>query len=53
MNKTTRKIRAKGYSLDEFLDLLGRSLRWYRQHSGKGTKQDVQINDFIDSLENK
>jgi hypothetical protein len=53
MNKLTRKIRNKGYTLLEFCEIIGYSLRWYREHAVKDNKQNKLINDKVDKLENK
>ena len=53
MNKLTRKIKDKGYSLPEFLKEIGYSLRWYRDHEKKDNKQNKMIVDKIDELEEK
>ena len=53
MNKLTRKIRNKGYTLLEFCEAIGYSLRWYREHANKDNKQNKLIVDEIDQLENK
>ena len=53
MNKLTRKIRNKGYTLLEFCEVIGYSLRWYREHVNKSNKQNDLINDEIDNLETR
>ena len=53
MNALTRKIRDKGYTLLEFCEIIGYSLRWYREHAVKDNKQNRKIIDEIDELENK
>ena len=50
MNKLTRKIRNKGYTLLEFCDHIGYSLRWYREHASKDNKQNKLINEAVDVL---
>ncbi len=50
MNPVTRKIRNKGYTLNEFCELIGYSLRWYRTHANKDSKQGKQINNFVCEL---
>ena len=53
MNKLTRKIRDKGYTLNEFCHAIGYSLRWYRTHASKDNKQNELIKSEIDSLQCK
>lgn len=53
MNKLTRKIRNKGYTLIEFCEVIGYSLRWYREHCNKSNKQNELIKTEINELENK
>lgn len=53
MNKLTRKIRNKGYTLLEFCKVIGYSLRWYREHCNKDNKQNRLINAEIDKLKEK
>ena len=53
MNKLTRKIRNKGYTLLEFCEVIGYSLRWYREHCNKDNKQNELIQDEINSLKEK
>ena len=53
MNKLTRRIKDKGYSLPEFCKEIGFSLRWYRQHENKTNKQNELIVTKIDELESK
>jgi hypothetical protein len=51
MNKLTRKIRNKGYTLEQFCLAIGYSLRWYRTHCGKDNKQNELISRLVDELE--
>ena len=53
MNKLTRKIRSKGYTLLEFCEIIGYSLRWYREHAIKDNSQNKKIVNEINELENK
>ncbi len=53
MNKLTRKIRDKGYSLLEFCEVIGYSLRWYREHANKNNKQNQLISNEVDKLKSK
>ena len=53
MNALTRKIRDKGYTLLEFCEIIGYSLRWYREHAVKDNKQNAKIVNEINQLENK
>ena len=50
MNKLTRKIRDKGYTLNEFCHAIGYSLRWYRTHASKDNKQNELINRLADGI---
>ena len=51
MNPLTRKIRNKGYTLKQFLEKIGFSLRWYRTHEIKGAARHDELNNMIDNLE--
>ena len=53
MNKLTRKIRNKGYTLLEFCEVIGYSLRWYREHAKKENIQNELIKFYIQQLEDK
>ena len=54
MYPTTRKIRDKGYSLEEFYKKIGRSSGWYREHCKvEGTERYDLIIAFIDKLDAK
>lgn len=54
MNPLTRKIRNKGYTLLEFCNQVGYSLRWYREYAKRqDTEQNKLIQTYIDELENK
>jgi len=53
MNKLTRKIRNKGYTLNEFCHAIGYSLRWYREHASKDNKQNELIARYTDELPSK
>jgi hypothetical protein len=53
INPLTRKIRNKGYTLKQFLEKIGFSLRWYRTHEIKGAARNDELNDMIDNLEDK
>lgn len=53
MIKQTRLIRNKGYTLNEFCDVIGYSLRWYREHVGKASKQGKLIDDYIEQMSNR
>jgi len=46
----TRKIRSKGYTLLEFCEAIGYSLRWYREHANKDTKQNKLIARYVEAL---
>ena len=50
MNKLTRKIRNKGYTLNEFCHAIGYSLRWYREHASKDNKQNELIAMYVEAL---
>ena len=53
MKEETRKIRNKGYTLLEFCEVIGYSLRWYRTHVNKSNKQNDLINEEIEKLNSK
>jgi len=53
MNPLTRKIKAKGYTLEEFLKKINYSLRWYRIHEKEGAESHEFLNDQIDNVESK
>lgn len=53
MNTLTRKIKNKGYSLSEFLIVIGFSLRWYREHEKPGAGKHEFLVGKIDGLESK
>lgn len=53
MNSRTRKIRDKGYTLLEFCECIGYSLRWYREHANKDNSQSELIDNEIEELEVK
>jgi len=50
MNILTRKIRNKGYTLNEFCHAIGYSLRWYREHANKDNKQNKLIARYVEAL---
>ena len=50
MNKLTRKIRDKGYTLEQFCKRIGYSMRWYREHCNKDNHQNEAIQDMIAEL---
>lgn len=51
MNPVTRKIRDKGYNLNEFCAHMGYSLRWYRQHANKNNRQGKKISAFVHDMD--
>lgn len=53
MIKTTRMLKDKGWSIEEFLSFVGFSLRWYRTHCKKGSARHEFIVDKINELEDK
>jgi len=53
MNPLTRKIRNKGYTLLEFCEAIGFSLRWYRTHEVKCSARHGELKQMIDELEEK
>jgi len=53
MKKQTRQIRNKGYTLAEFCECIGYSLRWYRTHCDQDSKQGDLISEKINELESK
>lgn len=53
MNKLTRQIKNKGYTLTEFCEHIGYSLRWYRTHEKPdSSKHDVLLSK-VNELESK
>lgn len=52
-NDLTLRIREKGYTLKEFLDEIGFSLRWYRTHEVVGAKRHQFLSKKVDELINK
>jgi hypothetical protein len=53
MNKLTKKIKNKGYSLTEFCDNHLISLRSYRRYENENHNGHVKLVDWIDKLEDK
>lgn len=54
MNPLTERIRAKGYTLTEFLLKVNKSLSWYRNHNREvGTKGYDFLVGLIDELESR
>jgi len=53
MNKATQKIKAKGYSLSEFLKVSGISLSSYRRYEHKDNKFHSFLVQLIEDLERK
>lgn len=53
MNKLTRRIRNKGYTLAEFLEKIGMSLRWYRMHEKEDSPKHHILVNKVDDLETK
>ena len=53
MNKLTRKIRDKGYTLNEFCIHIGQCMRWYSVHKLLDNEQNKLIRSEIDKLEGK
>ena len=53
MNKLTRKIRNKGYTLKEFCEAIGQCMRWYSVHKNNDNEQNELIKAEIDKLEDK
>ena len=53
MNVLTRKLRDKGYSLDEYCKLIGQCLKWHRMHEREGSTHHDKIVSFINELESK
>jgi len=53
MNSTTQKIKSKGYSLPEFLKVVGFSLSTYRRYESESNDNHVMLTRLIDELENK
>ena len=52
-NPLTIALHSKGYTIQEYLNLIGRSLRWHRTHEIKGAAHYKYIVKFIDELESK
>ena len=50
MNKLTRKIKDKGYSLPEFCFAHGISLRTYRSYENTSNKNHEKLNKWINDL---
>ena len=53
MNKLTKKIKAKGYTISQFLGTIDRSLRWYRTHEVEGAAKHEFLAKKIEELEGK
>lgn len=53
MNKSTQKIKAKGYSLTEFLKVTGISLSSYRRYEKEDNKFNSFLVQLIDELKRK
>jgi len=53
MNKLTKKIKAKGYTISQFLGTIDRSLRWYRTHEIEGAAKYEFLAKKIEELESK
>ena len=53
MNSTTQKIKSKGYSLPEFLKVVGFSLSTYRRYENESNDNHVMLTRLIDELEVK
>lgn len=50
MNPITRKIRNKGYTLKQFCEKIGYSLRWYRTHASPLSPKYKELEKIVDSL---
>jgi len=53
VNTLTRKIKAKGYTLEEFLKKINYSLSWYRVHEKEGADSHEFLKGEIDRMESK
>ena len=53
MNKTTQQIKAKGYTLPEFLKSTGISLSTYRRYEKESNAFNGMLNRLINELEAK
>jgi len=53
MNDTTRRIKAKGYNLTEFLKKIGISLSTYRRYEKADNYLTDMLNRLINELEVK
>lgn len=53
VNATTHKIKMKGYTLTEFLEVVSISLRTYRRYEKPDSKFNGYLHSLIDGLEKK
>lgn len=53
MNTLTRKIKAKGYKLNEFIKIVGIALSTYREYEKPPHNQHQWLVNEIESLEKK
>lgn len=53
MNTLTRKIKAKGYKLNEFIKIVGIALSTYREYEKSSHDQHQWLINEIDLLEKK
>lgn len=53
MNIATQKIKAKGYSLSEFLKAVGISLSSYRRYEKPSSQYHSFLNQLIDEVTTK
>lgn len=53
MNKATRALRKKGYTVEEFLLEINRKITWWHKHKKEGAKDHDLMMLAIQSLEEK
>jgi transcriptional regulator with XRE-family HTH domain len=53
MNRTTQRIKSKGYTLPQFLKVTGISLSTYRRYEKESNANHVMLNRLISELENR
>lgn len=53
MNRTTRAIQRKGYTIAEFCELYCISLRTYRRRESNEHSKHTEMLEFINNLESK
>ena len=53
MVEQTIRLKAKGYTIEQFLSVVGFKLRWYRYSIKPDAPSHDLLNRLIDELENK